>query len=283
MPTPQHPDAGAVRPRPPLTRDRARLAARPLGLTAATAACAVVTGLAGVGLLAGSPAAAADTPAPAPSVAAASPVASAPGTGAATSRALQADDRAWTPAFAAFLRAPQDAAARTEATEAFTRLSAAHPEDLSALACLGALTALSAQDTWLPWRKMARAEDGLALLDRALARLPGVAAGLTAAPAHQGVPAPLQVRLVAARTFLALPAMFHRQERGQALIEQLAADPALDRAPAPFRAEAWLQVAHTRQAAGQSAAARQALDRLQTLTGTPQQVQADKLRREWSL
>ena len=144
----------------------------------------------------------------------------------------RADEVAEPSAHALFLRATQgDAAAIEPAAEAYAQLSRQHPDDLVLLAYAGAATALCATTTWLPWRKMRFADDGLALLDKALSRL---------SPAHQAVayratPAVLDVQLTAANTFLALPAMFNRRERGLKLLAQLAANPLLAQAPAAFQ------------------------------------------------
>jgi hypothetical protein len=135
-------------------------------------------------------------------------------------------------AAAAFARARDgDRTAITPARAQFTALLQARPDDPLLLAYAGAATAMQARTTWLPWKKIGHAEDGLALIDRALARL---------TPAHDmelhhGVPVALETRLTAAATFLALPAMFHRGERGRRLLEQVQCDPALAATPAAFR------------------------------------------------
>lgn len=148
--------------------------------------------------------------------------------------ATWADEPAEAAAHALFMQAAntQDSATINAAAEAYTQLSRQHPDDLVLMAYAGAATALCATTTWLPWRKMRFADDGLALLDKALSRL---------SPAHQAVayratPAVLDVQLTAANTFLALPAMFNRRERGLKLLAQLAANPLLAQAPAAFQA-----------------------------------------------
>jgi len=113
----------------------------------------------------------------------------------------------------------------------FTALLQAQPDDPLLLAYAGAATAMQARTTWLPWKKVGHAEDGLAMIDRALARL---------TPTHdaelrRGVPVALETRLTAAGTFLALPALFHRGERGRRLLEQVQRDPALADLPAALR------------------------------------------------
>jgi len=124
-----------------------------------------------------------------------------------------------------------DHAAIAPALAQFTALLQARPDDPLLLAYAGAATAMQARTTWMPWKKMGHAEDGLAMIDRALTRLTPA----HDAEQHHGVPVALETRLTAAATFLALPAMFHRGERGRRLLEQVQRDPALAATPAAFR------------------------------------------------
>ncbi|MFT3817417.1 MAG: hypothetical protein QM750_07310 [Rubrivivax sp.] len=152
----------------------------------------------------------------------------------ATSPATQAPDPELAAALARFNEAgPANHAAIDDAAQRFTQLSAARPQDPVLRAYAGAATAMRAQTTWLPWRKMGYAEDGLAQIDKALAQLTAA----HDAPLHRGVPAVLETRLIAATTFLALPAMFNRGERGRALLAQVQSSPLLAGSPAPFQAE----------------------------------------------
>lgn len=123
-----------------------------------------------------------------------------------------------------------------EAAVRWREVSAAQPTDPVPRAYVGASTALMARSTLLPWRKMTYTEDGLALIDKALAMLTPA----HDAPGHRGVPSSLETRFVAATTFLGLPAMFNRQERGAALMKDLANSPLLATSPAEFRATVWL-------------------------------------------
>jgi len=143
--------------------------------------------------------------------------------------------------------------------------SAAEPGDPVLRAYAGASTAKQATTTWLPWRKIAHVEDGLALIDKALAQL-GPAHD---APAHRGVPASLETRFVAANTFLALPAMFNRHERGARLLADLAGSPLLDSAPLAFRAEVWLRAGIEAAKDKRSDEARKWLDKV-AASGAPQ-------------
>lgn len=167
------------------------------------------------------------------------------------------------------LAAAGDASAVDDAAARFGRLSDAAPQDPVLRAYAGASTALRATTTWLPWRKLALAEDGLALIDQALGQL----ATVHDAPAHRGVPVSLETRFVAANTFLGLPAMFRRQDRGARLLADLLADPRLEQAPLGFRATVWLrsarQAPHTPQG-------RELLQRV-AASGTPQAAAAQAL------
>lgn len=146
--------------------------------------------------------------------------------------ALAAPDEPHAPAFQSFLRATQgDKTAIPEAAQAFAALARAEPANPVLQAYSGAAIAMRAQTTLLPWRKMAYAEDGLAQLDKALALL---------GPAHEAVgqnqvPAMLDVKLVAANTFLALPRMMNRRDRGLKLLTEVRSSHLLASAPAPFR------------------------------------------------
>jgi hypothetical protein len=134
----------------------------------------------------------------------------------------------------AFARANAGDASQIEpAARAFDRLSQARPGDPVLLAYAGAAEAMRATTTWLPWRKLRHADDGLARLDKALALVQGGAT--TPRDEAAGVPAVLETRFIAASTFLALPSMFNRQARGEALLAQVQADPLFAGAPAAFR------------------------------------------------
>lgn len=143
-------------------------------------------------------------------------------------------------AVAQFLQARGgDEAAIGQADATFAALLKAEPTNPVLLAYTGALTALRATTTWLPWKKIRHAEDGLALLDKALTLL---------TPAHnaalqRGVPAALEVRLVAANTFLALPGFMNRHARGVKLLDELLASAQLGAAPLQFKGEVWLAAA----------------------------------------
>lgn len=137
------------------------------------------------------------------------------------------------PAFATFMQAADgNTSAIDKAADEFAALLKTEPANPVLLAYTGAATSMKANTTWLPWKKMAHAEDGLAQLDKALAML---------TPAHNavvqnGTPGNLEVRLVAANTFLAVPGFMNRHERGVKLVKDLLASPALATAPKEFQA-----------------------------------------------
>ena len=137
------------------------------------------------------------------------------------------------PAFAAFMQAADgNPSAIDKAADAFAALLKTEPTNPVLMAYTGAATSMKATTTWLPWAKMAHAEDGLARLDKALAML---------TPAHSavvqnGTPGNLEVKLVAANTFLAVPGFMNRHERGVKLVKDLLASPALAGTPKDFQA-----------------------------------------------
>jgi len=183
--------------------------------------------------------------------------------------AAQADN-GYANAMALFNRAlAGDEAAIAPAAAQFRALMAADPAQPVYRAQAGSATCLLASTTILPWKKMAFAEDGLALLDKALAQL---------TPAHDaqrvgGVPASLMVRFSAASTFGALPGMFNRGERGAKLLDEVLKSPLLAEAPLPFRASVWLRAADSAASAQRADEARQWLQRVAS-SGAPQAGQA---------
>ena len=153
----------------------------------------------------------------------------------ATSQA--APDAQFRPAFQLFNQASAgDKAAVDAAADAFDKLLQAEPTSPVLMAYAGASTAMKARTTILPWKKMGYAEDGLAMLDKALALL---------TPAHDAIgqhrtPASLETRFVAASTFLAVPDFMHRGARGNALLAEVLASPLLASSPLPFQSAVWM-------------------------------------------
>ncbi len=143
-------------------------------------------------------------------------------------------------AFASFQQARSGSeSAIGQSAEAFSALQKAEPANPVLLAYAGAATTLRANTTWLPWKKMTFAEDGLAQLDKALAMLTSA----HSAALQHGVPAALEVQFVAANTFLAVPGFMNRGARGAKLLADVLVSPLLGTAPAAFRGDVWLVAA----------------------------------------
>lgn len=135
-------------------------------------------------------------------------------------------------AFAQFSQASTgDSSAIPKAAEAFASLLHSEPANPVLMAYAGAATAMRASTTMMPWKKMSYAEDGLAMLDKSLALL---------TPAHNavlqnGTPGALEVRFVAANTFLAVPGFMNRGARGAKLLDEVLTSPLFAQAPAGFQ------------------------------------------------
>ena len=146
-------------------------------------------------------------------------------------------------------------AAIDQSAEGLVALLATEPTHPVLMAYAGAATALRATTTWLPWKKMHYAEDGLAMNDKALALL---------MPAHSAVlpgktPATLEVRFVVANTFLAVPGFMNRNARGAKLLAEVLASPLLLQSPLGFQGAVWLRAAQWAQAEKRPNDARQYL------------------------
>ena len=144
-------------------------------------------------------------------------------------------------------------------------LMAAVPAQPVWRAYAGAATSLQARNTLLPCKKLTYADDGLALIDKALSQLN---------PVHDrqlvdGVPVSLLVRFTAQGTFNALPAMFNRGDRGHRLMDGLLKSPLLAAAPLAFRGAVWLRAADDAARAQRTEDARQWLHKL-AASGAPQ-------------
>lgn len=176
------------------------------------------------------------------------------------------DPAAWQRAMASFSAAAGGKADAIEPAAAQWRaLSDADPADPVARAYAGAATSMLATTTILPWRKLAHVDDGLALIDKALAQA-------TADPerkATSGVAAGLEVRFVAANTFLALPSMFNRGARGAKLLDEVTHSPQLAAQPQGFQAAVWLRAGDFARTEKRAGDARRWYERA-AASGTPQ-------------
>jgi hypothetical protein len=174
-------------------------------------------------------------------------------------------------AFQQFQRAANDGDEKSieGAAEQFGRLAAADPADPVLIAYSGAATAMRATTTLLPWKKMGYADDGLGQLDRALTMLNAGHDGLL----HNGVPATLEAKFVAASTFLRLPTMFNRHARGARLLDEVLKSPLLASAPLGFRAAVWMRAAAEARSDKRPDQARQWLQQV-VASGAPQSAAA---------
>lgn len=151
--------------------------------------------------------------------------------------AQAASEAQFQPAFDQFMQASKgNDSAIEKSAEAFDALLKLEPTNPVLMVYAGASTTMKATTTWLPWKKMSHAEDGLALLDKALALLT-VAHNV---PLQHDVPAALEVRFVAANTFLAVPGFMNRSSRGAKLLQEVLTSPLLAASPLPFQADVWL-------------------------------------------
>lgn len=151
-----------------------------------------------------------------------------------------ASEAQFAPAFTAFSQASGgDGAAIDKAVESFEALLKAEPTNPVLMAYAGASTTMKATTTLLPWKKMSYAEDGMAAQDKALAML---------TPEHDavvqhGTPGSLEVRFVAANTFLAVPGFMNRAARGAKLLGEVLASPLFAGSPLGFKGSVWLAAA----------------------------------------
>lgn len=141
------------------------------------------------------------------------------------------------PAFEQFLQAAKGGDGAIEkSADTFSALLKSEPGNPVLMAYAGATTAMQATTTWLPWKKMSYAEDGMALLDKALAMLTAA----HNAPLQHDTPAVLEVRFVAANTFLAVPGFMNRGARGAKLLNEILSSPLLAASPLSFQGDVWL-------------------------------------------
>ena len=182
-------------------------------------------------------------------------------------------------AFKHFLQASAgDSAAIEQAAEAFSGLLKSEPANPVLLAYAGAATAMKATTTWLPWKKMGYAEDGLSQLDKALSML----SPTHDAPVQNGTPGVLEVKYVAANTFLAVPGFMHRADRGNKLLGEVLTSPLLATAPLGFRGTVWLKAANEASKAKNPTEAKRYLD-LIVQQQAPQASKAEALLKDLSL
>ena len=171
--------------------------------------------------------------------------------------AFAVPDAQFQTAFKQFIQASAgDTTAIDQAAEAFSGLLTSEPANPVLLAYTGAATAMKAATTMLPWKKMNYAEDGLSQLDKALAMLNPA----HDAPVQNGTPGVLEVKFVAANTFLAVPGFMNRHDRGAKLLGEVLANPLFATAPLGFKGTVWLKAASEAIKANSTAEAKRYLD-----------------------
>jgi len=137
-----------------------------------------------------------------------------------------------------------DNATIDKAADAFTALLRAEPGNPVLMAYAGASTSRRATTTLLPWKKISYAEDGMAMIDKALALLTPA----NDAAVQGGTPVALQVRFVAANTFLAVPGFMNRGARGAKLLTEVLDSPLFAQASLGFQGAVLLRAAKLAQA-----------------------------------
>jgi hypothetical protein len=152
------------------------------------------------------------------------------------SKAMAFSEPEFQSAFQQFAAAP---GAEEKAAEAFTALLKKEPAHPVLMAYAGAATTKLAGTTMFPWKKMSYAEDGMAMLDKALQLAQAAEPKLL----HNGVPFLLEVKFVAANTFLAVPGFMNRAERGNKLLNEVLTDAQFEKTASGFRGAVWMRAA----------------------------------------
>lgn len=185
---------------------------------------------------------------------------------AAIGNAQGAPEAAFEPAFQHFMLASAgDKDVLDKAADEFAALLKAEPASPVLLAYAGAAVAMKAGTTAMPWKKMGYAEDGLAQIDKALALLTPA----HDAPMQHGTPGSLEVKYVAANTFLAVPGFMNRGARGSKLLNEVIVSPLFAAAPLPFKGQVWMRAAALATKEERSADAKRLLNEV-IAQGAPQ-------------
>ena len=149
-----------------------------------------------------------------------------------------------------------ESAAVERAATTMNNLQRAEPGNPVLLAYAGASTAMLAGTTFLPWKKMGYAEDGMAMLDKALAMVSPNADAVS----YGNLPAVLNVRFVAANTFLAVPGFMNRAAQGKKLLGDVLGSPLFEKSPLEFQSVVWLRAAKLAEAEHRAEDARKYLN-----------------------
>jgi hypothetical protein len=128
-----------------------------------------------------------------------------------------------------------DKRAVRDATREFRSMSQGHPDDPVYMAYLGASLTLQGRDAPNGIEKQRLTEEGLRKVDQAL--------GLLSVNDQLPSSRRLETLLVAANSFIHIPAFFNRYERGKRLLHELLDHPDFNEMPAGFKAAAFYAAA----------------------------------------
>ncbi len=131
--------------------------------------------------------------------------------------------------------------AEKKAAAAFTELLQQEPGDPLLMVYAGSATAQLATTTSLPWKMMSYAEDGLAMIDKALQLVVNTEVSLM----HGATPVVLEVKYIAANTFLVVPGFMNRGVRGQKLLSDILENKQFEQTPIAFKGAVWMRAAKT--------------------------------------
>lgn len=147
----------------------------------------------------------------------------------------QADDPELKAARDVFLQGVDgDKQAVRKAVNRFRALSRRFPDEPVYLAYFGAALTLQGRDAANNIDKQRFSEDGLGKIDRALTQLPSD---------RHLAPRTLETLLVAADSFIYMPAFFNRYDRGRELLQKILDDPGFDAMAPGFKAAVYFTAA----------------------------------------
>lgn len=125
------------------------------------------------------------------------------------------------------------------AAESFAALLKKEPTNPLLMAYSGSATSSLAATTSLPWKKMSYAEEGMAMLDKALQMM----SGSDGSEMHGATPVLLEVKFTASNTFLAVPGFMNRGPRGEKLLTEVLEHKQFEQAALGFRGAVWMRAA----------------------------------------
>jgi hypothetical protein len=125
------------------------------------------------------------------------------------------------------------------AAESFSALLKKEPGNPLLMAYAGSATSSLATTTSLPWKKMSYAEEGMAMLDKALQ----LVAASDGSAMHGATAVVLEVKFTASSTFLAVPGFMNRGPRGEKLLTEVLTHTQFEQAALGFRGAVWMRAA----------------------------------------